>query len=214
MIPDLTNCLKSYKKYFGSPMSWQIDLIEWWVRSLLDEDLWDYHSAFILAAVATCTSHTFRSRTWFDDDPDWEGNDPDYPITVPQARGYGDIGEYIGRGYIPLRWKAAYERASEFTGVDLVTHPERALEHDIAYNLAVHGVMEGVLTGVALKDFTQPTDKNFLMAGDTIYPAKGYLFNQWIDRSVGNFWIKIILGAKGYSDREVSNLLANPAPKP
>lgn len=57
----------------------------------------------------------------------------------------GDGPKYCGRGLIQLTWKSNYEKYGKIIGVDLVNHPDRALEPDIAFKLFVayfkdHGV--------------------------------------------------------------------------
>lgn len=60
---------------------------------------------------------------------------------------------YYGRGYCQLTWKKNYEFASQSCGVDLVRHPELALDPSIAANIICDGMKEGWFTGKRLRDY-------------------------------------------------------------
>ena len=49
----------------------------------------------------------------------------------------GDGWKYRGRGYNQITFKSGYQAASKYTGVDLVAHPERLLEEDVATSALV-----------------------------------------------------------------------------
>lgn len=67
---------------------------------------------------------------------------------------------YYGRGLVQLTWKANYERATNELNsrnlvgrkVDLVNHPEQALEPDISCAILFHGMAEGWFTKHKLPD--------------------------------------------------------------
>lgn len=65
----------------------------------------------------------------------------------------GDGAKYPGRGYPQLTGKTNYLKAGTALGVDLVNHPERALEPDIAAQIMVRGMSEGWFTGKKLADY-------------------------------------------------------------
>lgn len=69
----------------------------------------------------------------------------------------GDGARYCGRGYPQLTGRANYAHAGEALGVDLVNHPERALEPEIAAQVMIRGMAEGWFTGKDLGDYL-PTD--------------------------------------------------------
>jgi putative chitinase len=57
---------------------------------------------------------------------------------------------YFGRGYVQLTWKANYMLFTTILKVDLVSHPELALEPDTAYKIMSVGMRKGSFTGVGL----------------------------------------------------------------
>ena len=71
---------------------------------------------------------------------------------------------YYGRGYVQLTWKFNYDRYSKILGIDLVTHPDRALEPAIACFVLVHGFKHGVFTGKAITDFIRQGKTDFVGA--------------------------------------------------
>ena len=57
---------------------------------------------------------------------------------------------YYGRGYVQLTWRDNYERAGRKLGIDLVNHPEKALEPATAAAILISGMREGWFTGQRL----------------------------------------------------------------
>lgn len=87
---------------------------------------------------------------------------------------------YYGRGHVQLTWLTNYKRFSTLLGVDLVNHPERALEPAISSKILVLGMVDGLFTGKRLSDYIRfgvykefvnarrivnGTDKDTLIAG-------------------------------------------------
>ena len=64
----------------------------------------------------------------------------------------GDGPRYCGRGYVQLTWKANYAKAGAKLGVDLVGHPEKAMQPAIAAAIMRQGMVEGWFTGKDLGD--------------------------------------------------------------
>lgn len=62
---------------------------------------------------------------------------------------------YYGRGYVQLTWKANYEKMSKALGYgdDLLIHPARVMEPEIAYNIMSYGMRKGSFTGKKLSDY-------------------------------------------------------------
>lgn len=60
---------------------------------------------------------------------------------------------YYGRGFVQLTWEANYRKASTIVSVDLVAHPDRALELPIAANIMFDGMIRGWFTGKKLADY-------------------------------------------------------------
>jgi predicted chitinase len=62
----------------------------------------------------------------------------------------GDGVRYCGRGYVQLTWANNYRRIGGLIGVDLLDHPERTLEPDIATRILYEGMIGGWFSGVGL----------------------------------------------------------------
>jgi putative chitinase len=76
---------------------------------------------------------------------------------------------YRGRGYCQITGKANYSRLGRHLGVDLVSNPDRALEHDIAFRILTLGMAEGLFTGIKLSRFIPPKQApNYFMARKVI----------------------------------------------
>ena len=72
-----------------------------------------------------------------------------------RGRAYGEsdaaTGQiYYGRGYVQLTWRTNYAKMAALTGVDLVGHPELALEPKLAALIMFEGMKNGLFTGVGL----------------------------------------------------------------
>lgn len=65
--------------------------------------------------------------------------------------------KYYGRGFVQLTWRHNYERAKEELGVDLVWHPELALDLTIATEIMFEGMIAGWFTGKRLSHFFDGT---------------------------------------------------------
>ena len=68
----------------------------------------------------------------------------------------GDGALFHGRGYVQLTGRANYTKAKKLTGIDLLTQPERAKERDLAYQIAVQGMLDGWFTGRKLSQYFKP----------------------------------------------------------
>ncbi|MGZ6292055.1 MAG: glycoside hydrolase family 19 protein [Syntrophales bacterium] len=65
----------------------------------------------------------------------------------------GDGSLFHGRGYVQLTGRNNYERAGKLTNTDLLVHPDQAKEPQIAYQIAIQGMIDGWFTGKKLKQF-------------------------------------------------------------
>ena len=70
---------------------------------------------------------------------------------TPQADGDGI--KYAGRGLVQLTGRTNYENAGKALGLDLLAHPDKALEPDVATRILIWGMEGGKFTGKALKDY-------------------------------------------------------------
>lgn len=71
---------------------------------------------------------------------------------------------YYGRGLIQLTHKRNYEKAGRTLGVDLVSDPDKALEPEIAYEIASRGMREGWFTGKKLSDYINERKTDYFNA--------------------------------------------------
>lgn len=66
---------------------------------------------------------------------------------------------YYGRGYVQLTWRRNYEVLGRLLDVDLLGHPDRALEPAVAADIMFAGMERGLFTGVGLpRYFNEQTD--------------------------------------------------------
>lgn len=63
---------------------------------------------------------------------------------------------WFGRGQIQLTHQDNYRKASALVGVDLMAHPERALELPVSAQIAAEGCRAGMFRSVKLSDFDGP----------------------------------------------------------
>jgi predicted chitinase len=63
---------------------------------------------------------------------------------------------WLGRGLVQLTHRANYAKLSGPVGVDLVTHPEMAMEVGTAVKIMFAGMEKGLFTGKRLADFFNP----------------------------------------------------------
>ncbi len=71
---------------------------------------------------------------------------------------------YYGRGYVQLTWEKNYKAYSDILGVDLVTHPDRAMDPPVALFVLVHGFKTGTFTGRKISDFINQHVTDFVSA--------------------------------------------------
>lgn len=118
-------------------------------------------AAYILATAKWETGHTYAPIAEWPDprDPQFTKYDPGrHPDAIRMGNTIpGDGKRYRGRGYVQVTWKNNYEKFSPLVGANLVARPERALEPGIAYEILVHGMLEGMFTGRKLGEFVGTT---------------------------------------------------------
>ena len=77
---------------------------------------------------------------------------------------------YYGRGYIQLTGIENYRKVGQKLGIDLVTHPEMALDRDIALKIAVRGMAEGWFTRHRLSEYFTDHSSQWYQARATVNP--------------------------------------------
>ena len=60
---------------------------------------------------------------------------------------------YYGRGLVQITWLSNYRYFGKILGIDLVNHPELALQTSIAADIAVLGMKNGIFTGKKLSNY-------------------------------------------------------------
>ncbi|HKP70604.1 MAG TPA: hypothetical protein VJV05_15055 [Pyrinomonadaceae bacterium] len=68
----------------------------------------------------------------------------------------GDGALFHGRGYVQVTGRTNYTKAKKLTGVDLLSQPDRAKEPDLAYEIAIQGMLDGWFTGRKLSQYFKP----------------------------------------------------------
>ncbi|MFF9550331.1 glycoside hydrolase family 19 protein [Methylobacterium sp. NPDC097178] len=71
---------------------------------------------------------------------------------------------YYGRGFVQLTWKKNYQTLGDKIGVDLVHHPEKALDTDVASEVIFTGMIDGDFTSKSLSDYFNNSDEDWIHA--------------------------------------------------
>jgi putative chitinase len=108
-----------------------------------------YKIAYILATFKWETAHTFK--------PIDEYGSNDY---FENKYGYlTKVGKRLGNtnpGYVQLTGRFNYKSASDQYNIDLINQPDLAKGSEIAYKIAVDGMINGSFTGKKLSNFFKP----------------------------------------------------------
>lgn len=110
--------------------------------------------AYILATAWHETAHTMQPIAEIG-----HGRGHAYGVPDPHT-GHA----YYGRGYVQLTWMKNYATMSAVTGVDLVHHPDRAMEAPVASKILLHGMEHGSFTGRKLSDYFNEHETDWLNA--------------------------------------------------
>ncbi len=71
---------------------------------------------------------------------------------------------FYGRGYVQLTWDYNYRKYSDLLALDLVNNPDLVMRPDISLFILVHGMKQGVFTGVKLDDYISGNDMDLFNA--------------------------------------------------
>lgn len=136
------------KPFGGTMTQGQVDgcnaLLDAWERGTNADSR---HLAYMLATTKWETAHTMLPVEEYGHGAGHSYGQPD-PITGKT---------YYGRGYVQLTWKPNYAKMAGLLGVDLIYHPERALEPQIACEIMFRGMADGLFTGVGLRRYFDAT---------------------------------------------------------
>ena len=109
-------------------------ILDEWEKRGLDDKRW---LAYILATTYHETAFTMQ---------------PIEEIGRGAGRAYGHT-HFYGRGFVQLTWEKNYQTMSNRLQVDLVSHPEKALNLKIATQILFEGMIDGLFTGKSLRHY-------------------------------------------------------------
>jgi len=116
--------------------------------------------AYMLATAKWETAHTMK---------------PIREYGKGRGRRYGkpdpDTGQtYFGRGFVQLTWKSNYQKMGKLLDIDLVRHPDLALESGIAADILVIGMRDGMFAPAAgpLSNFLDEMNADWWNARRTV----------------------------------------------
>lgn len=141
-------------------------LDEWEAGHAKQDDRW---LAYMLATVHHETDRSFKpikeygGNAYFKRMYDVTGERPELAKRNGNTRP-GDGPKYCGRGFVQLTWKDNYKAMSAVCGVDLVAHPDRAMELPVATKILFHGMINGTFTHKKLSDYFTPTREDWVNA--------------------------------------------------
>jgi len=131
------------------------------------------HIAYMLATAKLETAHTFNPINEYGGNSYFErmydpilGKD-DNRKQMAKDHGNMDQGDgvkYHGRGFVQLTWKKNYKKMEEKFGLDLINHPEKALDHEVAMKIMIYGMEEGSFTDKKLTDYINGSKTDYLNA--------------------------------------------------
>ena len=80
----------------------------------------------------------------------------------------GAAGNYYGRGFVQLTWDSNYRKLGNVLKVDLVGHPELALDPAIAAKVIVVGMRDGLFSSAKLGDYIHGSHHDYIGARDIV----------------------------------------------
>jgi putative chitinase len=112
----------------------------WEANSSKKDDRW--------LAYALATAHHETDRTFRGIEEYGKGRNKEYGKIDPETRV-----AYYGRGLVQLTWRNNYKKMGDLLGLDLVHHPEKALDIGIATKVLFVGMTRGTFTGKKFSDY-------------------------------------------------------------
>lgn len=150
-----------YRTVFGPLTQELVNALEFLLGKIEQDNRWPQSDtglrqvAYALATFKWETAHTFQ--------PIHEHGGANYfnKRYGPQTKVGKDLGNttagdgalFHGRGYVQLTGRRNYTKAGKLTGEDLLNDPDRALVPEVAYQIAVQGMIDGWFTGRKLGQF-------------------------------------------------------------
>lgn len=128
------------------------------IKRAIEEGATIQQIAYILATVEWETAGTYApinergGHEYFMRLYDVTGNNPDLALRLGNTKpGMG--AKFHGRGFVQITGFTNYRRMSDVTGINLVKNPDAACEDNIAVEILIVGMMQGLFTGLSLNDF-------------------------------------------------------------
>ena len=143
---DRKTFFDGFKKAFDPTLEQsQVDGLNFLLSKFESDPAWDdiRDVAYSLATIYHETAATFQPIEEYGHGRGRQYGTPD-PVTGKT---------YFGRGYVQLTWKSNYQQFGKLLGVDLVNHPELALEPETAFHIMAIGMRSGLFTGHKLYDY-------------------------------------------------------------
>ena len=144
MIADASAFFAAWREQFGTLSQAEVEginalLAEMEGRGWSDRRWW----AYVLATAWHETAGTMQPIAEYG-----RGKGRPYGSADPQT---GQ--RYYGRGFVQLTWRENYAKLGKLLGLDLVGHPELAMEPGTAAEIMCLGMEKGLFTGKSLGDY-------------------------------------------------------------
>ena len=158
---DRKTFFEHYRTVFGPLKQELVNALEFLLGKIEQDPRWPQGDtgirqiAYALATFKWETAHTFEPINEFGTAARF--NKLYGPATAVGRRlgntKTGDGALFHGRGYVQLTGRSNYAKAGRLTGEDLLNDPDRALVPEVAYQIAVQGMIDGWFTGRKLSQF-------------------------------------------------------------
>lgn len=161
MDMDRSKFYDMIRPMFGKLNQEQVDAFEWLFETY-PEDVSIPQMAYGLATVYHETAQTMQPITEYGSTSYFNKYEPGTKLgkqlgnTKP-----GDGAKFKGRGYVMITGRANYQKAGDKLGVDLINHPEKACDREIARQIMRRGCWEGWFTGKKFTDYLNDTEKDY-----------------------------------------------------
>jgi putative chitinase len=144
------------EKLFESLNQKQIDTIsaimDYWKSNYSEYDIRGL--AYIFATAYNETDRTMQPI-----------EEPGHGVGLPFGKPDPNTGQvYYGRGLVGLTWERNYKTMGDLLGLDLVNHPEQALQLSVSVRVLVDGMMRGLFTGKSVPDYINSKNVDWINA--------------------------------------------------
>ncbi|PBB69111.1 hypothetical protein CK228_07675 [Mesorhizobium sp. WSM4312] len=154
---DMKVFFERYKQAFGTITQRTVDNLTQLFQDISkDVSAQDIRQvAYVLATIRFETANSFSTVTEMGTDASLEGKyGPDSPFGSALGNtSPGDGARYRGRGYLQITGRNNYQFMGSALNIDLVDHPELAVDPQIAYRITSLAMFDGRFTGKKLADY-------------------------------------------------------------